>query len=88
MHDTKDECPSNQVFPNELKLANILPVFNPGNDMLCNKYQPFVIVQVKNGFQITVYPRLLSFFGSQKSWYKIRFQVTSLLLCGTYAYDG
>ena len=55
------------VFPNELKLANVLLLFKSGDDMLFNNYQPVsLLCTLPKVFEKVIYSRLLSFLESQK----------------------
>ena len=62
------------VFPNELKLANVLPLFKSGDDMLFNNYRPVsLLCTLSKVFEKVMYSRLLSFLESQKVLIKNQF---------------
>ena len=53
---------SEGVFPNELKLANVLPLFKSGDPMLFNNYRPVSLLCVLSKvFEKVMYTRLLDF---------------------------
>ena len=53
---------SEGVFPKELKLANVLPLFKSGDPMLFNNYRPVSLLCVLSKvFEKVMYTRLLSF---------------------------
>ena len=55
------------MFPNELKLANVLPLFKLGDDMLFNNYRAASLLSIMSKvFEKVMYSRLLSFLESQK----------------------
>ena len=62
------------VFPNELKLANVSPLFKSGDDMLFNNYRPVSLLSILSKvFEKVMYSRLLSFLESQKILIKNQF---------------
>ena len=62
------------VFPSELKLANVSPLFKSGDDMLFNNYRPVSLLSIlSKGFEKVMYSRLLSFLVSQKIMIKKQF---------------
>ena len=50
------------VFPNELKIANVLPLYKADDDMLFNNYRPVSVLSVLSKvFERIMYDRLISF---------------------------
>ena len=62
------------VFPQELKLANVLPLFKSGDPMLFNNYRPVSLLCVLSKvFEKVMYTRLLDFLELRNILIKIRF---------------
>ena len=60
------------VFPNELKIANVLPLYKADDDMLFNNYRPVSVLSVLSKvFDRIMYNRLISFLESNKFYSKI-----------------
>ena len=55
------------VFPSELKLANVLPLFKSGESMLFNNYRPVsLLCTLSKVFEKIMYSRLLNFLDYHK----------------------
>ena len=55
------------VFPSELKLANVLPLFKSGDVMLFNNYRPVsLLCTLSKVFEKVMYSRLLNFLDYHK----------------------
>ena len=62
------------VFPNEMKLANVLPLFKSGDRMLFNNYRPVSLLCVLSKvFEKVMYSRLLSFIEKQNLLFQFQF---------------
>ena len=62
------------VFPNELKVANVLPLYKADDDMLFNNYRPVPLLSVlSNVFERIMYNRLISFLENNKILFKNQF---------------
>ena len=62
------------VFPDELKLANVLPLFKSGDPLLFNNFRPVSLLCVLSKvFEKVMYSRLLSFLDEQQILIKNQF---------------
>ena len=62
------------VFPNELKIANVLPLYKADDDILFNNYRPVSVLSVLSKvFERIMYNRLISFLESNKILFKYQF---------------
>ena len=62
------------VFPNEMKLANVLPLFKSGDPMLFNNYRPVSLLCVLSKvFEKAMYSRLLSFIENHNLLFQYQF---------------
>ena len=62
------------VFPNELKIANVLPLYKADDDMVFNNYRPVSVLSVLSKvFERIMYNRLISFLESNKILFKNQF---------------
>ena len=62
------------VFPNEMKLANNLPLFKSGDPMLFNNYRPVSLLGVLSKvFEKEMYSRLLSFIENHNLLFQYQF---------------
>ena len=62
------------VFPNEMKLANVLPLFKSGDPMLFNNYRPVSLLCVLSKvFEKVMYSRLLSFIENHNLLFQYQF---------------
>lgn len=65
---------SEGVFPQELKLANVLPLYKSGDDMLFNNYRPVsLLCTLSKVFEKIMYSRLLNFLETYKILIKNQF---------------
>ena len=54
---------SEGIFPEAMKIANVVPLFKSGNSMLFNNYRPVSLQRVLSKiFEIVMYKRLNDFF--------------------------
>ena len=64
----------NGVFPDELKIAQVLPLFKSGDKSIINNYRPVSILSVFSKiFEHIMYNRLLSFLNTHKVLYELQF---------------
>ena len=62
------------VFPNELKIANVLPLYKADDDMSFNNYRPVSVLSVLSKvFERIMYNRLISFLESNKNLFNNQF---------------
>ena len=62
------------VFPNGIKLANVLPLFKSGDPMLFNNYRPVSLLCVLSKvFKKVMYSRLLSFIENHNLLFQYQF---------------
>ena len=62
------------VFRNELKIANVLPLYKADDDMLFNNYRPVSVLSVLSKvFERIMYNRLISFLERNKILFKNQF---------------
>ena len=62
------------IFPTELKLANVLPLYKADDPMLFNNYTPVSLLNVMSKvFERIMYSRLLSFLETYKILYQNQF---------------
>ena len=65
---------SNGYFPDELKLANVIPIFKANNNMMVTNYRPISLLStVSKVFEKIFYNRLSCFLKEQKILYKHQF---------------
>ena len=65
---------SQGVFPDELKIAKVIPIFKNGDNMLVNNYRPISILPVFSKiFEQIMYNRLLAFINHNNLLYKYQF---------------
>ena len=66
------------VFPSELKVGNVLPLFKADDDMLFNNYRPVSLLSVLSKvFERIMYNRLISFLKITKFCSKINLDCES-----------
>ena len=64
----------NGIFPNELKLANVLPLYKADDQCLFNNYRPVSLLCVLSKvFETVMYNRLIDFLESRKTLVKEQF---------------
>ena len=64
----------NGIFPDELKLAKVIPLFKSGDTMLTNNYRPVSILPLfSKVLEKLMYDRLLSFVKKYQLLYKYQF---------------
>jgi hypothetical protein len=74
------------IFPSELKLAKVIPVFKSGDSMLVNNFRPIsVLTCFSKVFERIMYDRLIAFTNKHNLLYKYQFgfqkcQSTSMAL--------
>ena len=57
------------IFPDELKVAKVLPLYKGDNPMLFNNYRPVSLLNIiSKVFEKVMYTRLVSFFGKSKNF--------------------
>ena len=62
------------VFPSELKVANVLPLYKADDDMLFNNYRPVSLLSVLSKvFERIMYNRLISILENNKILFKNQF---------------
>ena len=62
------------VFPNQLKLANVIPLYKADDPMLFNHYRPvFLLCVLSEVFEEVMYTRLLDFLENFKILYSNQF---------------
>ena len=62
------------VFPNELKVARVIPLFKSGNTMLFSNYRPVSVLSVFSKiFERIMYNRLLKFINQHNILYDYQF---------------
>jgi len=65
---------SNGVFPNELKLAKVVPIFKHGNKELLKNYRPISVLScLSKVFERLMYNRLISFLEKHKIISELQF---------------
>ena len=64
----------NGIFPNEFKLANVLPIYKADDQCLFNNYRPVSLLCVLSKvFETLIYNRLIDFLESRKTLVKEQF---------------
>ena len=62
------------IFPNDLKIAKVIPIFKSGNMQLCSNYRPISVLSVfSKVFEKLVHKRLISFLEKNKILYQRQF---------------
>ena len=62
------------IFPDELKLANITPIYKTGDNSLINNYRPISILSVfSKVFEKIMYNRIIKFVNKNKILYECQF---------------
>ena len=65
---------TNGVFPNELKVARVVPLFKSGDPMMFSNYRPVSVLPVfSKNLERLMYNRLLSFINKYKLLYSYQF---------------
>lgn len=65
---------SQGIFPDELKLARVTPVYKSDNPQKVNNYRPISVLSVFSKlFEKIMYTRLMTFFEKHKLLYKLQF---------------
>ena len=65
---------SQGTFPNELKIAKVIPIYKGGNSMLVNNYRPVSVLPIFSKlFERLMYNRLFSFIDKHNLLYKYQF---------------
>lgn len=65
---------SQGVFPNELKIANVIPLFKSGDSALFNNYRPIsLLTAFSKIFERIFYARLLNFLNKEDILFKFQF---------------
>ena len=65
---------SEGVFPSELKLANVVPVYKSGDEKLINNYRPVSVLPVFSKIlERIMYNRVLDFLNQYKILYELQF---------------
>ena len=79
------------IFPSELKLANVIPLFKSGNPMLFNNYRPVsLLCTLSKVFERVMYSRLLNYLNKHKILIRNQFgfRKKTFFVYGPHAYDG
>jgi hypothetical protein len=62
------------IFPNELKLANVIPIFKAGDDCDVSNYRPVsLLTTISKIYEQIFYNRLLNFFVAHNILYNYQF---------------
>ena len=62
------------IFPNELKIANVVPIFKSGDDMVFSNYRPVSVLPIFSKLlERLVYNRLIKFINDNKLLYDYQF---------------
>ena len=62
------------IFPDELKVAKVLPLYKGDNPMLFNNYKPVSLLNILSKvFEKVMYTRLVSYLENQKILYNKQF---------------
>ena len=62
------------IFPDELKIANIVPIFKSGDDMVFSNYRPVSVLPIFSKLlERLVYNRLIKFINDNKLLYDYQF---------------
>ena len=65
---------STGVYPDNLKIAKVIPIFKKGNSTSVNNYRPISILSPINKiFEKILYSRLMTFIDKSKILYKYQF---------------
>lgn len=65
---------SQGVFPNQLKIAKVIPVFKSGDDSIMNNYRPISVLPIFSKiFEHIMHKRLMSFIDTNNILYKYQF---------------
>ena len=87
------------IFPNELKLAKVIPIFKNGDKQDISNYKPISILSFFSQiFEKTMYNHLINFIDKNKRLYKYQFgfrrlhstnhAIISLVEKGSHAFDS
>ena len=67
-------CFTQGIFPGELKLAKVIPIFKSGEETRFDKYRPVSVLPVISKIlKRLMYGRLLNFLNEHKFFYKYQF---------------
>ena len=62
------------IFPDELKIANVVPIFKSGDEMVFSNYRPVSVLPVLSKvIERLMYNRLLKYINENKLLYKYQF---------------
>ena len=62
------------IFPDELKIANVVPIFKSGDEMVFSNYRPVSVLPVfSNVIERLMYNRLLKYINDNNSLYRYQF---------------
>ena len=65
---------SSGLFPSELKIANVVPIFKSGDEMVFSNYRPVSVLPVFSKLlERLMYNRLISFINENKLLYDYQF---------------
>jgi hypothetical protein len=65
---------STGIFPREMKIARVIPIFKSGNTMLFNNYRPVSVLPIfSKVYERIMYKRLISFINTHKLLYEYQF---------------
>ena len=64
----------NGVFPDALKIAEVIPVFKKGNKLLCNNFRPISLLSnLSKIFEKIIHERTYNFLNECKLFYNLQF---------------
>ena len=65
---------STGLVPDQFKIANVIPIYKSGPEIILNNYRPISLLSILNKIiEKLVYTRLLSFIDSHKLLYNKQF---------------
>ena len=71
------------VFPDEMKLANIIPLYQNGNKMIISKYRPVSLLSIfSKKWKKIMYNRIMDFLNNHDVLYKVQFGSSKKTICG------
>ena len=62
------------VFPSELKIANVVPIYKSGDDMIFSNYRPVSVLPIFSKLlERLAYNRLIAFINNNRILYEYQF---------------
>ena len=65
---------SSGVYPSQLKIAKVIPIFKKGDSKSLDNYRPILVLStINNFFEKVLYARLMSYIDKHNIFYKYQF---------------